>query len=60
MGVDVFKLSAGYAAGGTLAAPSVVANSAAVTAGNLGVTLSDGTRLTFLGVNSTNTTNIFS
>jgi len=58
VGVDVFKLSAGYAQGGTLGAPSVAATT--VTGGNLVVTLSDQTRPTFVGVNQTTTTNIFS
>ena len=58
VGIDVFRLSAGYAQGGTLGAPSVAATT--VTGGNLVVTLSDNTRLTFVGVNQTTTTNIFS
>ena len=57
-GVDVFKLSAGYAAG--LSSPAAVVSSAAVSGGNLGVTLSDGTKLTFVGITSTDTTKIFS
>ena len=59
VGVDSFKLSLGYGAAPSVAAPSV-ASAVAVNAGkDLLVTLSDGTKLTFISDGSAATGKIF-